>query len=1119
MGQRLWQTGIFLPAWLGVLTWVLSAGVLTAQDAPGLAKGDRGESAAAEQVLPGEVLPKIYMLKDKDGNLQAMPGITFEEFIDTWKAKHQLAAQNQQPAFSIQKLALTGSSTRERVELVAQYTVTVLDNGWVGVPLRLHGAVVQDPAYDGPGEHILNYDPQRNGYVVWIRGDAGKTHQVTLKVLAPVVRVGPESHLRLNVPRAAESQLLLRVPVERALAKVSEGVTLESTRALEGGRTELNVIGLGGEFDVAWHAAEVQVAALPSVLEATGALAVRINGRSLNTEAKLVVRSLGGEFDSFQVRLPPGADYVGTPGSGTSVVAVDATAAKGKLYEIKLTKKTTGPVEVPLVTERIHNSSRADELLELAGFEVVGAVRQSGTIAVKIEGNWQVLWGETNHVAQVEDAADFARRDGLTAGFEYFAQPFSLTARVVPQRTRVRVLGEYVLSVGSEEAQLSAKLKYTIRGAKIRSLEVELPGWELDMVGPGNLVNVDAVPVQSDPLLIPLLQASSGELELTLEAHQKISPNLGVVTLELPRPRAETIAPANVAVVPADNIELTFEAEQAAALAPQTVRPQMKLPERLQDPLFFRAEGTAAKFVASVKVHEQAISASASAQLDVDESETRVDERITFRIAYEPADHLMLGVPRAVRADRLAITLDGQRLIPAPTRDRPNENNEIVPLRVPLPSPRIGRCDLQIRYAVRHERPAESTQTRVSIPLVIPGEGQVTTSELVVVPKAGISVNYPKGPWTDDSPNLQAPRGDSLTLSARRALAEVALALGYKERPTANATTIQRAWIQTHLSDAGRQDRAVYRFTTSEPRLQLTLPAGVDTALLELEIDGRRVMPDSIQQRDVSVSLPAAIDGGHLLDLRYHFAERQPAGSLAMAPVQVKSANWVQQLYWQLVLPSHEHVLFAPVHFTREFRWVWSNFCWQRQPTLEQRDLENWSAARADEETAQLPGESQEQHAARLQAASRSTNRYLFGTVGKFEPLEVYTVNRARLVLFASLPLLLVGLLLIYFPITRHPAVLFALAVAVAAGSLIDPESALLAAQAASLGLVLAVAGAWLSRMSVRPTAPVVPIHGSSKAIVERGGTEVFHRATANSSQPSTATDPLVSTTSPEHES
>jgi hypothetical protein len=1121
MGRRLWQPGgHFLAACLasiGLVAAVAGADEPPAGSSPSPA--DSAPQAAVENTLPGEVLPKVYILKDKDGRLQAMPGISFEQFMETWKAKNQLAQQNQPPPFSIQKLTLSGSTSRDRAELVAQYSIMVLDPGWVGVPLRLNGAVVRDPVYDGPGEHVLRFDPDREGYVVWIRGAAGKSHEVSLKILAPIVQVGPESHLRLNIPRAAVSQLHLQVPVERALARVSDGSTLESTRAIEGGRTELKVAGLGGEFELAWHAAEIQVAALPSVLEATGSQFIRINGRSVNTEAKLVVRSLGGEFDSFQVRLPPGADYVGIPPAGMTFVAVDATAAKGKIYEVKLDRKTAGPVEVPLVTERIHNSPQADEPLELAGFEVVGAVRQSGTIAVKVEGNWQVLWGETNHVTQVEDLAEVPRRDDLTAGFEYFAQPYSLAARVVPQRTRVRVQGEYVLQVASEEVQLGAKFKYAIRGAKVRSLDIALPGWEVDVVGPANLVNVDAaIPAQNGSLLIPLLQASSGELELTIEAHRKISHgDHEVVVLELPQPQAETVAPANVAVVPADNIELAFDAERAVALAPQTVRPQIKLPERLQDPLFFRTEGPEARFAASVKVHEQAISATLAAQLDVSEPETQVDQRIAFRIAYEPADHLLLTVPRAIRPDRLAITLDGQRLTAAAMRDRAGEPGDNAALRVALPSPRIGRCEIQLRYAVRQEKPAGAAQTLVHVPLIIPGEGQVTASEVVVMPAAGLDVSYPSGPWSMESAPTIVAGSQSLTLSARRALPEVTLRLAFKERAAADAITIGRGWMQTRLTDARRQDRAVFRLTTNESKLQLTLPEGADPSSLEVEVDARRVAADSVRQRDVNISLPPAPGGEHLLEVRYFFAGRQMPGSIGLAAPQIKSANWVRQFYWQLVFPAYEHVLLTPNHYSREFRWAWNNLYWQRQASLDQRELEGWIGAPPRGATARLADETVDDYAARQQRAGLSTNRYLFSTVGTTDALEIYTMSRARLVLWVSLPVLLGGLMLIYFPVTRHPGLLFALAVVIAAGSFVDPDLALLVAQASTLGLLLAISAAVLARTSARPPLPTAPVHGSSKSI-ERGGTEIYHRAPANGSQPSTRTEPVVSTTSPEGE-
>ena len=209
-------------------------------------------------------------------------------------------------------------------------------------------------------------------------------------------------------------------------------------------------------------------------------------------------------------------------------------------------------------------------------------------------------------------------------------------------------------------------------------------------------------------------------------------------------------------------------------------------------------------------------------------------------------------------------------------------------------------------------------------------------------------------------------------------------------------------------------------------------------------------------------------------------------------------------------------MVFAPAHYTREFSWVWSGWFWQRQPPLEQKDLESWVGVAATGDPVRTAGESDEQFAARERQRASSTNRYLFSTVGTVEPLTVSMLSRARLVFLASLPLLLGGLLVIYFPFARHPAMLFALALLLLSASMVDPESALLVAQASSLGLVLAVVAAVMARVSVRPRVVTIPVRGSSKAI-ERNPTEMYQRVPG--SRTSTATNPLVPAAPPEGQS
>jgi hypothetical protein len=1105
--------------------WWAAPGSVRAQDEPPAAvevdpapsdkPSDSADTPAAEpdakpaKILPGEVQPQVFHVKDRDGKLRAVPGMSYEKFMELWKQQHQLAVENQQPAFAIESLDISGTTAGATAELVVTLTIEVHQAGWVGVPLRLNGAVLHEaPKYEGPGKQVMHVDPEGDGHVAWIHSEPDQKHVLVLKLMANVEQVGPQSRLRLAVPQATVSQLVLNIPLAKAEAAVSEGSKLDVVRSLDGGKTQIKVIGLTGDFELTWHPSDSKVAGLPTILEASSTQLVRINGRSANTDVKLTVRSLGSEFDHFQVRLPPGADYIGTPESGVSLVAVDASAPAGKLYDVRLEKRTTGPVEVRLVTERAHNATQDDGPLQLAGFEVLGAVRQWGTVAVQVEGNWQVVWGESNHVRSVDDVGASVRRDELAAGFEYFVQPYSLTARVVPQKTRIRVEPEYTLLVGGEEVRLLAKVKYIIRGAKVRSLAIDLPGWEVDAVGPASLVNVDTALASADESLnLPLLQATSGELELTFEARRRLTPGSDEIRLDLPQPRDDVMA-ANVAVVSDDPIELVPRLEEIEGLTPQSARPEMKLPPRQQEPQFYRTTGGPARYVAELKVHAQAISTAVSTQLRLGETDVRVEETLSFDVAYQPTDHFTLIVPAGIRPQRLTITHAGTRIVPVPVRESVTSGEAAIPVLVNLPAPTIGRCELQVSYAHPHDKPPTQASSLVTVPLVVPGEGQLTDNQVTVLADPGVSASYPQGPWSREGRSTEADDSGELLLSARRAIPEVILAVSSKQSPTETSTVVERAVLQTQLTDSFRQDRALFRLSTNRRRIDVSLPEGADMRSLAILVNGAAVLPESIRTQTATIPLDSGMTD-LLLEVRYHFAGRAPQGSLEIQGPQLPSARWIQQLYWQLIVPSGEHVVLSPERYTEELGWVWSDFFWQRESTLGEQDLERWVSAGTAADESFRPGA-----ASLARTSGGSANRYLFSTVGTVEPLRFYTLGRARLVLLASLPLLVFGLGLIYVPWLRHPATLFVMAILVAAAGLVAPQVALLLAQASLLGLVLLGVAALMARLVPRTAVPTPPARGSSYAVIERSVTELYHRSPGGGSHPaSTATNPLVSMT------
>ncbi|HEX4146947.1 MAG TPA: hypothetical protein VHY91_25845 [Pirellulales bacterium] len=1066
-----------------------------APSSPGLGPG--GNAPVGSGSLPGEVEPAEYLVPDRNGRLQHLPNFRYEDFIRLYQLQHRLTNQDGQPRYVIQQIQIAGNTatrqTEQVAELVAEFSIDVRDAGWVRVPLRLGQAILLKQAeYEGSSEQLLDFDSQQEGYVSWIRSEPGKVHKIKLKLLVPLTTIGGETQLKLNLPRAPLGKLDLLVAADSIQAKVSEGSELLPIEPSADGTTQLKALLVGGDFELDWHASETNVANVPVVLESTGQLLVRIDGHSVNTDARLTVRSIGGPFDRFRMRLPAGAKLIRQPQVGVQLEPIKGDDKAGLLYEVRLKGKTVGPYDLRLVTERTYNVGQQDELLELSGFEVQGkeAGRQWGHIAVQVVGDWQVVWGPQRNVRQIDELPDALRRENLVAGFEYYVQPFRLSASIVPQKTRTSVEQEYQITVAAHQMQLLAKLKYNVRGAKLRALKIELPGWKIDDVGPPAWVNLDA-PLETDgPVCsIPLAQPASGPFEITLRAHQSLTGAESELSFDVPRPQADTVGQAIVAVLPADNVELSPRAESMVGLA-QSLRPPITLPQRQQDPLFYRAEGPDARFVAGIQFHEQKISADVRSTVSIDEQASGVEQQLIFQVSYEPVDTLMLLVPRGLALDELAVTLDGQQLSVTGPRNEPSFVGEEPAVRLALPRPLIGRLDLQLHYKVPHDRLAAAATTSLAVPLVMPGIGKLGHNSLRVLPQAGILVKPRGGPWTLDANPAVVPAG--LQLTATQVVSELALAVELKQRPSEGRTVVECGWIQTVLVGGVRRDRVLYRFRSGERQLRFAIPSGATSP--EAVLDQKAVEIGKADRGEFVIPL-ATVDGSeHLLELSYSFPRRSWGGRLEADPPEIRPApTRVNRLYWELILPPSDHLLLAPAEFTREYTWVRSGLLWSRVPSLDQAELE------------------QRLGVAGTPPPLSQGNRYLFSTVGSIQPLTFFWwAPRSILVFGASAVLLGVGLGLIYFPRLRHPAAIFTLGVLVLAGTLLNPETAIVVAQAGVVGVALLALAAVLARRTLPPPGPLPSsTRGSSRAIVDRSVTEPYFRS-PRAAQPSTATAPAV---------
>ena len=804
----------------------------------------------------------------------------------------------------------------------------------------------------------------------------------------------------------------------------------------------------------------------------------------METEATFSVRSYGEAFDRFRILLPPDTELVPGNTGGYTLTAVDAAAAAFRRGATAIGGSAIGQANggaggsAALDQTCQPTRRRGDNWLELAGFEFPEAARQWGTIAVSVAGDWQVLWGTSRGVRQIDQLPEALRRKDVTAGFEYFAQPSSLMARLVPRKTRIGVEPEYVVLVDSDQVRLEARLRYTVRGAKVFAVEIAMPDWQIDEVGPESVVAIDGVPtgVPGAMLSLPLASPTIGQFEIRLKAHRPLPADVKSLSLALPQPRASAPAAAVVAVLPADNVEILPDSQATTGLLRQQVAVPLELPSRQQEPLFYRSDAPKAVFAAELRRHGQKITAGVASRVTMDPAAVRVEQKFAYSVAYEPTDYFLLEVPRELGGKgRLVLSHEDQVLTPVVLGEEADDGVKPLPMRVALPKACIGPCEITARYSLSPS--VERSDGNIHVPLVMPLDAELTGNN-VVGHTGGRAASRSRSRRLDGGRGRAGPGASLRTreFAAAQRTAEIVLKLNGESGGDA-AVVVDRAWIQTCVTKspgAVRQDRAVLQLTTRRHELEITLPEGAARDQVSVQLNGTPVSSADagragpgrplVRRRRAAalraqpaISFPRRAGGARRLRV---------AGAMKFEFPSLGDDAWVRRAYWQLLLPPEEHLIVSPRELTGEFAWGWNRFYFGRQPVLSQADLEKWVGLRN-------PGST---------PAPAGMNTYLFSSLGRIGPCEIVTAGRSTIVFVSSGIALLAGLLLIYVRAARHPVVLLAATAILAGLTAIYPELALMAAQASAVGLALVLLAVFLRQLTAGSRQPPLPEVSSAVA-------------------------------------
>ncbi|MFV1964083.1 MAG: hypothetical protein ACC628_01575 [Pirellulaceae bacterium] len=1049
-----------------------------------------------------EAKPEVFYLKDKNGNLVPVPDFSFERYEELVQLEI-LRSQQQPPQFSFTDIVLlSGSIERQHAVLDASFSIRLIDdqdepregggNEWVRIPLRLHQTILAaSPKYEGEGETFLEFREDGDGYVAWIRAAPGSTHRITLTVKVPITRSGGESRVSLQTARTP-TQLVLNVDGTLAEGQVgnSEENVLTTSR-IEDRATRFTVESSGGTLDLSWREREPT----QPMLQATGTLAYAINGTRIECDAKLKLHSHGAPQRSFVVRLPPGMELKSTNVPGLRVTlenggSQNAPEPAGQRVRVeRLDGATSNPLEVQLLTQRPPELEETRTTLELGGFEVIGASRQDGTVDFAVEGEWELDWTTVKNVRRVDHLDDSQSPQKLAARFVYYRQPFSLKLDLQPRQTQIRVDPRYVFYIEPNQVRLDATLQYKVSGVRAKQVRIDLDGWIVDQVEPQELISGSLSLEEVGPLTIPLATddpLSLSEFELRIQAHQSISQEEQPFRFKIPQPQDGLSTPATVIVAPADNIELVAQTEDLQGLLPESLPSDPDLSDRQQPPITYREEPSAegSAFVGSFQLRQRAVSAAVYASVKILERSIQVDQHIHYQVSYEPLHKLVFDIPHSLLENELPkLVVDQQELPLSPPVEDSEIETETLRVTAELPEPRIGNCEVTLEYTIPLDELAPDATEIVTLPLPQPaedGETSVSRSTVQVTAAENAAVVIEGEAWTLDAEQTY-PESSSGTVkaSAEGRQSNVALSLTFVQPRQRRTTVIHKAWLQTWLSAEHRRDRATFRLACHEQRLRICLPAFAHTDGVEVFLSGQSVHDFVItEERYLLIDLDdETTEREFTIELFYWFAvAAPPLGRLTAEMPAISGADRATRAYWQLVLPRNECLLWSSPDLTREVSWQWLGFGWGRRGDANQRELEDWVGA------------------AHQDPLPRDMNRYLFSSVGSIAPRQFVTGRLHIVLLVVSGVALAIGLLLIYYPMLRHPASLFVGGVVFLSVGLLYPDPAVLAAQAAALGIALVLVARLLEWMIARRRHRRSIVRGASYSAPDSKVGEKSHR-------------------------
>ena len=1032
---------------------------------------------SAKKAEPGKLPINGIMTLDPYKNIVYFPGLTYERLDELVNG-----SKDRTRRYIFDRVVIDGRVEGNRAEMTIEVNIQVDATGdeTVEIPLAMENFHRLRPA-----EFFAGTGPD-NKLAVTVDPDSG-AHLLVASV-AQNTAVGFRMQMSARVETDSVESLDFRLPpspIEINLLSDSRDVTFTipnrddevtaTTVDERTGRSRFHVESSGGRFTMQWGKIDRPVSV--PLLESESSVAMQWNSPQdpLIQTVKMTVRDSRGPIPSFKLRLPKGAKLRDEPKliargqSSRLVKQVDPDDES--LIEITIPKPERGSsIALEFRVEIASDAPSAKKPLAFQVPIVEGALKNRGTVEITTSPDYRLRWNPSLYVNFVASASsDDAGLDQRSYEFQFIRGAFQLPLWLDTTRRELRVTSECDMEVRDDYANLTMQIRPFGSGNRTQFLLVDLADWQTPQIEDATTGAPLTWFEAGEHVEIEINYTGMGEISpVLIKARQQIEIDSEQQTSQ---PVALEIPHVVVSEDASDPITVQESTVRLSGKGRRSLVVDLAGSRNLERLIGSDTDGTSREF--SIVPPESAVTVVGELvlqpprlilqafdssvrligdQVDTEmvwtiESKADLEGRLRVAIpaqgeilprAEEPFDETLADGADSTPSDRLPILSPGQWIAQV--------NGAPAQLRPVMPTEDLGQTD------------AAATQFDLVCDQLSVGEMEIRFHKLSPIqpvkdsPEAIAEVEFPyplvqditlqaelrvdlRGDETRDITPTQRSLTDQLVF---RSLPTEPVSLRISPRmETQSELTHGVIVVRSAINEVSQHDQMIAAVDgIGEFKINLRSPEETD---IQVTLDGKSTTYKVVDgQLVVEIPDPSS---DHVVDVRMWLDHSDQTIMRSISPL-ANVGSGLQPMYWQLIVPSDCHLVWATPSVGRAMQWGFDRWRMRRFPLIAESSLLGRVSTIATEKV-EL-------------SAMPSGNEYLFTSMDD-RTFRAITASRTILWIMVAGLIVLITAIATYLPSVRNPISLVVVIAGFAGLLAVAPDAAIMVGQVAMLAIVVVI--------------------------------------------------------------